>query len=243
MDSVIAVDQQLRELNQQYLEVVSKTNEQLGLWTNPYGLMVGILSFILAVLAIGAGIILYFQSSDFKQRISDLLTRYSNILDGIISEKDTIIAKMDTHAKEIIERANQQAKSVDAALSAQIEAYKNEVAESANEKKQELEAAIAKLQKAQSELEANALPVGTSSSAGKNYTTGVDNTIPVVNPEYVDSSYGALGIAGKRRFHKCSHCGFGYIIDDSQSDRAAISYMLGGSKIAKCPKCQNAEKI
>lgn len=57
--------------NQHYVEILEKTNQQLGLWTNPYGLMVGALSFLVAFLAIAASVILYKQSSDHKKQTKE----------------------------------------------------------------------------------------------------------------------------------------------------------------------------
>lgn len=36
-----------------YIEILEKTNSQLSVWTNPYGIMVGIVSALTAILAIG----------------------------------------------------------------------------------------------------------------------------------------------------------------------------------------------
>lgn len=61
---------------QNYIEILEKTNAQLSLWYNPYGLMIGILTLLVAVLAIYFAYILYRQGRDYQ----DFLEKQKNIL-------------------------------------------------------------------------------------------------------------------------------------------------------------------
>ena len=51
------------------LTALEKTNQQLGLWTNPYGIMIGVLAVLFTILTIIAAVIIYRQSKDYKERI------------------------------------------------------------------------------------------------------------------------------------------------------------------------------
>ncbi len=56
-------------MEEQYIQILEKTNQQLGLWTNPYGIMIGVLAILFTILTIVAAVIIYRQSKDYQERI------------------------------------------------------------------------------------------------------------------------------------------------------------------------------
>ena len=54
---------------QQYVEILEKTNQQLSIWGNPYGVMVAVLGVLFAIGAIVAAILLWRQSADYEKKI------------------------------------------------------------------------------------------------------------------------------------------------------------------------------
>jgi uncharacterized membrane protein len=75
-----------------YASIVEKTNQQLSMWHNPYGLMVGILTLIVAVGAIIVSIILINNSSEQKKRQKDFFDEQERIIKEK-QEKDEKLAK------------------------------------------------------------------------------------------------------------------------------------------------------
>lgn len=65
---------------QLYLTLLEKTNQQLSLWSNPYGVLVAVLSFLVAFLAIVAAFILYRQSREYRELYQKALKEYEGAL-------------------------------------------------------------------------------------------------------------------------------------------------------------------
>src|SRR5437879_3003819 len=59
-----------RALDSVYMRLLERTNAQLSLWWSPYGLMVGALGALFAVLAIVAAIVIFRQSSEYRALIT-----------------------------------------------------------------------------------------------------------------------------------------------------------------------------
>lgn len=64
-----------------YASIVEKTNSQLGLWTNPYGIMVGILTLMVAVIAIVVAWYIWKNSKEQKELFAEVLVKYQKSLD------------------------------------------------------------------------------------------------------------------------------------------------------------------
>lgn len=77
----------LDPVQQQYLDILEKTNQQLSLWWNPYGLMIGALGVLFAVLAIFAAILIFLQGREFRSLLNRTVGEYRQILDAFITEK------------------------------------------------------------------------------------------------------------------------------------------------------------
>ncbi len=93
---------------QLYIELLEKTNQQLSLWSNPYGVLVAILSFLVAFLAIAAAVILYRQTQEYKDLYTLALKQYENTLqDNLkkigIDAESKIESFIQTKTKEIEE--------------------------------------------------------------------------------------------------------------------------------------------
>ena len=76
----------------QYLDILEKTNQQLGLWSNPYGVMVAVLSFLIAVLAIVFGVILWRQGKEYQKK-------FDNFLNELKKNANVEFAKMSESRK------------------------------------------------------------------------------------------------------------------------------------------------
>jgi DNA-directed RNA polymerase subunit RPC12/RpoP len=73
-----------------YASIVEKTNQQLSLWTNPYGLMVGLLTFIVAVMAIVVAVYTWKNSKEQKELSRKIFREYQK--------------KLDVHEQEMTQR-------------------------------------------------------------------------------------------------------------------------------------------
>ena len=65
---------------QLYISLLENTNQQLSLWSNPYGVLVAILSFLVAFLAIAAAFILFRQTREYRELFQNALKDYQNAL-------------------------------------------------------------------------------------------------------------------------------------------------------------------
>lgn len=80
-----------------YVDILEKTNQQLSLWYNPYGVLVGILGLFMALLAIFFAYILWRQGRDYKDAFSSFLIQQkkfaSSELRKVISRNQSFITK------------------------------------------------------------------------------------------------------------------------------------------------------
>lgn len=74
------------KINESFMGILEKTNSQLGMWTNPYGVAVGAMAVLFAALAIGVAVVLYRQSREFKDLVRDELTSRRKQMEDLISE-------------------------------------------------------------------------------------------------------------------------------------------------------------
>src|ERR1700734_3271446 len=72
-----------------YEEILAKTNSQLSLWFNPYGILIGILGVLVAFLAIAVAFVIFKQSRDAKELIKESLYKHQVALDDLINEKNS----------------------------------------------------------------------------------------------------------------------------------------------------------
>jgi rubrerythrin len=169
-------------ITRNYTDILEKTNSQLSLWTNPYGLMVGALSFLLTALAIAVAFVLYKQSLDHKNQLEeeraerkseflDFLTNSRNVMKQLIEEN---ISKTTKELDLLIE---QQKKLTISASVEEINKINNKIAE---------------LEKQKANVSAN--------------------VAQAVAVEWENSTMSALAGLSTTRVHKCKSCGFGFKI-------------------------------
>src|SRR5438876_432242 len=108
--ALAARDSNLTRTERTYREILEKTNNQLGLWTNPYGIMIGALGALFAVGAIVVGVLIWRQGQDYRRLIADSITKYQTILNTFIEEKNKQIEifkagvgeRIDALSKEVM---------------------------------------------------------------------------------------------------------------------------------------------
>lgn len=111
------VNQQIK-INTQYQEVLEKTNNQLGLWTNPYSLMVGGLAVLFTVLTIVAAVMIWWQSRENREMVREELDKVIN------KQKQDALNEVTQHIKEKQNEINQVAESEKEGIKNEIKTYK-----------------------------------------------------------------------------------------------------------------------
>ena len=82
------------------MEILEKTNNQLSVWNNPYGISVGILSALLAVLAIGVAFVLYKQSADHKHQTKEEETQRKKSFEIFLYSSASSLKAINLHIEE-----------------------------------------------------------------------------------------------------------------------------------------------
>ncbi len=101
------IDLQLSQAS--YLEIVEKTNQQLSLWYNPYGVMVGVLSLTVGLLAIGATFLVYKLSSDSKKQLQEEKDEHQRQLDEFKRATSSALeVAMEARLQLVQEEGNKQ---------------------------------------------------------------------------------------------------------------------------------------
>ena len=90
-----------------YISVLEKTNQQLDFWYNPYGLMVSILTLLVALIAIGVAYALWIYSKEQRDRVSQFFTEQEKI----IKEKIVGVEKIESKYNELIKEYEKKLKS------------------------------------------------------------------------------------------------------------------------------------
>jgi len=105
---------QLDRIEATYIDTLEKTNEQLALWSNPYGIFIAVLGVLFAILAIGFAVVLFRQSRDYKEQVNKLVEDYlvssSEKINQIIKELN------DLKDEQVKELANQLKNATDETL-------------------------------------------------------------------------------------------------------------------------------
>jgi DNA repair exonuclease SbcCD ATPase subunit len=140
-----------------YASIVEKTNQQLSLWYNPYGIIIASLTALITVGAIVATILIYRSSTEYKKQIKNF-----------ISEQDKLstnrMEKFDKSWKEREEKASRY----ETALNKLIDQYKDKLEKIGSENKDELQKiqeTIDELNKSKASLGAYALPMAVFDTA------------------------------------------------------------------------------
>ncbi|MGZ3867083.1 MAG: hypothetical protein ACXVNM_12295 [Bacteroidia bacterium] len=111
-----------------YQEILEKTNSQLSLWWNPYGVLITVLGVLFGILTIIAAVVIYRQSKEYKELINDSLTKHETVLSQLITER------------------NQQLKNIETSLNNTITDYKEKLKTATEENKKEINKMIKTLE-------------------------------------------------------------------------------------------------
>ena len=114
-----------QQMMNNYMSILEKTNQQLGVWSNPYGIAIGILSIFIAIIAIGVAFALWRQSKEQKDRFNQFLA----------------------DQEKIIKLKNKSLEQVELKLNRLISAYEEQLKSATKNNKKEIEEAIADLKK------------------------------------------------------------------------------------------------
>lgn len=97
-----------QKTSQAYQEILEKTNQQLSLWWNPFGLMIAGLGVLFTILTIIAAAIIFFQGRAAKQLLNNSIERHTKILNEYIDQKNkemkSLIDKYSQDIKELKEK-------------------------------------------------------------------------------------------------------------------------------------------
>ena len=118
-----------KEILKYYQDILEKTNSQLSLWWNPYGVLIGLLGVLFTVLTIIAAVVIYRQSKEYKELIRESITKHETVLGQMITER------------------NQQLKIIETNLNNTINEYKEKLVTATEENKKEFKDLITNLEK------------------------------------------------------------------------------------------------
>ncbi len=165
-----------------YTDFLEKINNQLSLWTNPYGIMVGVLSFLLTTLAIAVAFFLYKQSLDHKNQLKEERAERKNEFLKFLTDSRNVIKVL------IEENISKTIKDLDIL----IEQQKKLTAFASVEEINKINNKIAELEKQKASASAN--------------------VAKAVAVKWENNTLSALAGLSASRVHKCTSCGFGFKI-------------------------------
>jgi len=103
---------QARSADSLYLSILEKTNQQLSLLSNPYGLFVSALGLLFAIAAIVVGVLLFRQSRDYRALITASVRKYETILDALVRDRleqmQGQVAQLLVESKEELKTATEE---------------------------------------------------------------------------------------------------------------------------------------
>ena len=111
-----------------YLAILERTNSQLSLWWNPYGVMIAALGILFAILAIVAALILWRQGKEYRNLVEQMVQQSQAVLNAYLEEK------------------NVQLEAFRHDLSHQVASWKGELDQATGEHREKLEGLIAKVE-------------------------------------------------------------------------------------------------
>lgn len=142
--------------DQSYIGILERTNQQLSLWYNPYGIMITVLTILIAFSAIIFTFLLWRQGKDYGEKFDKFLEEERKIVNGEIT-------KSLNAAREVIDK--------------QIEENSKKLKGLKGETKEIIEKEIAKLKEERRVLQVPSLGIVTSpeSSIHKTLTCRVSS--------------------------------------------------------------------
>lgn len=119
-DTVIVLQKDVNTTNSEYTQILEKTNAQLSLWWNPYGVFIAALGILFAILAILAAYLIYRQSKDYKDLLKTSIDEHRAALEKLIGEKNNQFKLLESSLDKTILEYNQKLNSVTDENKAQI---------------------------------------------------------------------------------------------------------------------------
>ncbi|MCX6318257.1 MAG: hypothetical protein NTW29_13275 [Bacteroidetes bacterium] len=86
-----------------YQQILEKTNSQLGMWSNPYGILIGCLGVMITLLGIGVAFVIYKQGKDARDLIKESLNKHEVELDKLINEKNNYFKNFEISLNKSIQ--------------------------------------------------------------------------------------------------------------------------------------------
>ncbi len=130
---ITSIPDQNQLLMDQYFSILEKTNQQLSLWSNPYGVMVGVLTFLVAAGAIIFAFILWKLSNDQRDFLVEQKKKMKEANEGIKKCK----LKYDKQIKEHKLEYDKQIKESEEKMKVAKEEQKKDLQDKIDELKRE----------------------------------------------------------------------------------------------------------
>lgn len=121
--------------DEKYVQILEKTNQQLSMAHNPYGIMVGILTILIAIVSIATAVVLFRQGRDYQSRLEKDRAEQKKKFDDFLETQMKIIKERNKTAKKLNEKVDLI-----------IDEYKKQLEESSVSQKEEIQRAIDKLE-------------------------------------------------------------------------------------------------
>lgn len=222
--NVIFAESGSPDAQEEYINILEKTNQQLSLFWNPYNIILTILTALFTILTIIFAVVFYFQSMDYKKRIAQDKEDYKQKIDDFLK-------KQQEYAKKLIDERIIEFKKIETKYNnsiSELEKKRKALPREQKHKIEEIEKSIENLKTEKELLKFQTEPISAM-------------------PDY---NFPATSILGRSSFHKCSHCGFGFKIKDYDYNdindiraTASIPNSILGATTVVCPMCGNADQI
>jgi hypothetical protein len=123
-DTVIIIQRIVDDsMTRNYQQILEKTNSQLSLLSNPYGLFVAMLGILFTVLTIIAAFIIYRQSKEYRELIKKSLEEHKIALDKLIIEKNNQLKIYETNLDNLIMENTEKLKTASKVNKKEIEKF------------------------------------------------------------------------------------------------------------------------
>ncbi len=214
------------DLSSQYINILEKTNQQLGLWSNPYGVSIMILSVWITIIAIVVAYLIYKQGADYKNKLESDRKESNKKIAELYEQQTEILNKQKLAIEKqtaILEENQKIKQGLDAEIEKQLQDYKEQLKSAGDTEKSKIEKSIKELSKEKFKLHSNA----------------------VIEPFQINDSpmskLNNFGIASN--FHSCSKCNYGFLVNNGDFFKSSEVSFMGGSKGVRCPSCGNIDKL
>lgn len=194
-------------LDTKYIEILEKTNQQLASSWVPTSVSIAILEALIALIAIGAVILIYRQSEDFRAKQDQDRKTYNDRLDQDRSEQKKALEDYLESQKSIIEERNKQAEKVEEKINEIMTEYEKKLQATTGEQKEEISRALLELKRQKATLQRDI--GGLSATTAVPFLTSVSLECPKCKYRFRDTPLKLLG-------HTCPKCGTVFGLYDPQ---------------------------